>query len=338
MKKEAWLIKRAQELLPVPYYHVVFTLPNELNILCANHPRMMYNILFRSGWESLNEMMQSSRWCGGQTGALSVLHTWGQNLMLHPHIHCIVPAGGLDTKNNRWKPCKKSSVLVDVKELSRLFRKTFKRRLRTYWEFEEINFHGEAMKYEDINEWRKLFECFEKDWVVYSKAPNAGPSQTLNYLSRYTHSIAISEGRIEKISEESIHFIYKDYRDKDAQGIPKKKPMSLSPMVFLSRFALHILPSNFTKIRYFGIWAATNRKSKLRLCQQLLGYKPLLLTMQLLKALLKQKLGIDPACCQHCGSDQIVHFVLSPNGERTIKPIPDFKNRPPPKNKITKAA
>jgi hypothetical protein len=249
-----------------------------------------------------------------------------------------VPAGGLGFGGKKWVNCRKSSVIVDVKDLSKLFRKTFRKKLIEAWEFEGIDFRGKAERYEDIEAWRTLFMCFEKDWVVYAKCPNAGPNQTLNYLSRYTHSVAISEGRISELTKEDIHLIYKDYRDEDENGVPKKKPLMLKRKDFMSRFCLHILPSRFQKIRYFGIWAMSNRKTKLALCQQLLGHKPLLLTMQGIKAILKQKLGIDPSVCPHCGSENIVTFIVSPNGGLTRKLIPDFVNRPPPKPILKKVA
>ncbi len=262
----------------------------------------------------------------------------GRHLSLHPHLHCIVPAGGLDFEGKRWLKCRKSSVIVDVKDLSKLFRKTFRKKLIEAWEFEGIDFRGKAEKYEDIEEWRGLFTCFDKDWVVYAKSPTTGASQTLNYLSRYTHSVAISEGRITQLTDEEIHLIYKDYQDEDENGVPKKKPLALKKMDFLERFCRHILPPGFQKIRYFGIWACSNRKTKLALCQSLLGHKPLLLTMQSIKAILKQKLGIDPALCPHCQSPNIVTFIVSPNGELTPKTIPDFVNRPPPKPILKKVA
>lgn len=278
------------------------------------------------------------KWCGAQPGMLALLHTWGQNLFLHPHLHCIVPAGGLDNEQKKWKRCRKSSVLVDVKDLSKLFRKTIQKLLIEKWEMEGIDFRGKAEKYWDIEQWRALFNCFQKNWVVYSQAPTAGPAQTLNYLSRYTHSVAISEGRLEKLTKDRVHLIYKDYQDEDENGIPKKKPLKLEKMDFLSRFVKHILPSRFQKIRYFGIWASSNRKTKLATCQRLLQHKPLLLTMQAIKALLKQKLGIEPAKCVHCGSQNIVTFILRPNGELYQKDIPCFTNRPPPNVKTKKAA
>jgi hypothetical protein len=249
-----------------------------------------------------------------------------------------VPAGGLDFEGKKWVKTRKSSVLVDVKHLSKLFRKTFQKKLIEHWEIEGIDFCGKARKYEDIEQWRALFECFEKDWVVYAKCPNAGPHQTLNYLSRYTHSVAISEGRIKKLTKKKIHLIYKDYREEDENGIPKKKRLKLKKVDFLKRFCRHILPSGFQKIRYFGIWAIANRKTKLALCQRLLGHQPLLLTMQAIKVILKQKLGIDPATCPHCGSSNIVTFIVSPNGEWMRKIKPNFVNRPPPKYSEKKVA
>ena len=282
--------------------------------------------------------MGMPKWCGAQAGMLAVLHTWGQNLSLHPHLHCIVPAGGLGFAGKKWVGLRKTSVLVDVKELSKLFRKTFRKKLISAWEFEGIDFGGKAKKYVQIEEWRALFECFEKDWVVYAKRPTGGPNQTLNYLSRYTHSVAISEGRIQKLTKEKVHLIYKDYREEDENGIPKKKPLELEKMDFLERFCRHILPSRFQKIRYFGIWACSNRKTKLRKCQELLGHKPLLLTMEAIKAILKQKLGIDPAVCPHWGSENILTFIVSPNGDLTPKIIPDFVNRPPPTPMLKKVA
>jgi len=311
LKKEIWLIKREQELLPVKYYHVTFTFSDKLNILCANHPRLMYGILFKAAWESLKSMLGEEKWCGAQAGMMAVLHTWGQNLSHHPHLHCIVPAGGLSFDGARWKACKKSSVLVDVKDLSALFQKTFMRLLRETWEREGIPFRGQATKYEDIEEWRALFiSSVEKPWVVHAKEPSTGPKQTLEYLSRYTHSIAISEHRILELTEEKIKIQYKDYADEDENGIPKKKTLKLTYLDFIKRFVKHILPSRFQKIRYFGFWAMTNRKRKLAKCQALLQHVPLVLTMKAIKALVKQKLGIDPSVCPACQSPNLVTEIL----------------------------
>jgi len=311
LKKETWLLKREQELLPVKYYHVVFTFSDKLNDLCANHPRLMYSILFKAAWQSLKSMMGEEKWCGAQAGMLAVLHTWGQNLSHHPHLHCIVPAGGLSFDGLRWKACKHKSVLVDVKDLSALFQKTFMRLLRETWETEGIEFSGKAKKYEDLEEWRALFRSsLEKPWVVYAQAPSSGPKQTLAYLSRYTHSVAISEHRILELTEEKVKIRYKDYADEDEKGIPKKKTLKLKYLDFIKLFVKHILPRGFQKIRYFGFWAISNRKRKLAKCQALLQHVPLLLTMKAIKALVKQKLGIDPSVCTACQSPNLVTTIL----------------------------
>ena len=191
LKKEVWLHRRAEELLPVKYYHLVFTLPEELNALCMNHPKVMYNILFRSAWQSFDKLMRDKKWCGAQSGMLAVLHTWGKNLSFHPHVHCIVPAGGLSFDGTQWINCRHDSVIVDVKELSATYRQLFKSQLIQAWEMGELVFRGAAKVYEDLATWRALFACFEKEWVVYAKKPSTGAEQTLNYLSRYTHSVAI---------------------------------------------------------------------------------------------------------------------------------------------------
>jgi hypothetical protein len=311
LKKEIWLHKWEQELLPVEYYHVVFTIPHELNDLCANHPRLMYNILFAAAWSSLKTMMAEEKWCGVQTGMMAVLHTWGQNLSHHPHVHCVVLAGSLSFDRKEWKDKKKSSVLVDVKELSALFQQLFLKKLRETWEKDGIDFRGKAEKYHDIEEWRNLFLSIQKPWVVYSQAPSHGAIQTLEYLSRYTHSVAISEHRILELGEKKVTIQYKDYADKDENSLPKTKILNLEYEHFIKKFVKHILPSGYHKIRYFGIWAMTNRKTRLAQAQRLLHHKPLFLRMQAIKALVKEKLGIDPTVCSDCGSPNIVFFILT---------------------------
>lgn len=331
-------MKREQELLPVTYYHVVFTFSDKLNILCANHPKLMYTILFKAAWLSIKTMMGEEKWCGGQTGMLAVLHTWGQNLSHHPHLHCIVPGGGLSFDSKTWKAAKKASVLVDVIELSALFQQTFLRLLRETWEFEGIDFRGAARKYEELSEWRALFESVQNPWVVYAKRPSTGPKQTLAYLSRYTHSVAISEHRILELGAEKVKIQYKDYADEGADGLPKKKELALKYMDFIKRFVKHILPSGFQKIRYYGIWAASNRKTKLAKCQALLQHVPLQLTMKAIKAIVKQKLGIDPTVCSGCGSADLVTEIVAPTlmmlGMIDQRSRENAMNKAPPESRL----
>ena len=295
----------------------------------------MYNILFRAAWFSLKTMLAKEKWCGAQAGMMAVLHTWGQNLSFHPHLHCVVPAGGLAFDENEWIDTKKAGILVDVVKLSTLFRQTFLRLLREQWEFQGIEFRGKAKKYEDITEWRALFDSLQQPWVVYAKKPSTGPKQTLEYLSRYTHAVAISEGRILDLNQQKVSIQYKDYADEDEQGIPKKKEMELDGLVFINKFVQHILPSGFQKIRYFGIWASTNRKTKLRKAQKILKQVPITLTMKIIRVMVQQKLGIDPTICRHCGSANIVTQILIPQPFTLPKvvpqPLPIPLSRPPPK-------
>ena len=340
LKKETWLFKREQELLPVKYYHVVFTFSDKLNILCANHPRLMYDILFKAAWQRLKKMMGEEKWCGAQAGMMAVLHTWGQNLSHHPHLHCVVPAGGLSFDGQRWKNCKKKSVLVDVKDLSALFQKTFMRLLRAHWEYEGIRFSGKAQKYEYIEEWRALFRSsVEKPWVVHASSRSEGAKQTFSYLSRYTHSVAISEHRILELTEERVKLQYKDYADEDERGIPKKKILKLKYLDFIKKFVKHILPSGFHKIRYFGFWSISNRKRKLAKCQALLQHVPLQLKMKAIKALVLQKLGINPSVCPACQSPNLVTEILSAKTyvlvETNKEPASTASGRAPPRSKAS---
>ena len=171
-------------------------------------------------------------------------------------------------------------MIVDVKELSATYRQLFKSQLIQAWEMGELVFRGAAKVYEDLATWRALFACFEKEWVVYAKKPSTGAEQTLNYLSRYTHSVAISEGRVKAVTQSRVLLEYKDYQDEDEQGIPKKKTTWLDQEEFIQRFVHHILPRGFHKIRYMGICASSNRKRKLAKCQKLLGVQTIRLTMQ----------------------------------------------------------
>lgn len=304
--------------------------------MIKNHPRLLYNILFRAAWYSLKTLLATPKWCGGEAGMLAVLHTWGQNLSFHPHLHCIVPAGGLSGDRHKWIAPKHASVLVDVEVLSDLFQRTFIKMLREAWEVNGIDFRGAAAKYHDLKQWRDLFISITKPWVVYCKAPTAGAQQTLDYLSRYTHAVAISEYRILKLTAEKVILKYKDYADKNAEGIAKKKELKLDYLEFIRRFVQHILPSGFHKIRYFGIWAAANRRTKLRKAQQLLGQQIVLLTMQMIKALVKQKIGIDPTVCGACGSGDLeVEILAARTAKRVRVSVLSIVGRSPPATRST---
>jgi hypothetical protein len=231
--------------------HVVFTLPEVLNKTALHEPKMLYDILFESAWETLQTFGKNKNL---QMGMIAVLHTWGQNLSLHPHLHCIVPGGGVD-ENGAWKNIKNDGkFLFPVKALSKVFRAKF----------------CEKLKDKNLKNIRKIRQSlWEKPWVVYAKKPFGSPKSVVEYLGRYTHKIAISNGRIRKIDDKTVTFDYKDYRQK---GI--KKQMVLSHEEFIRRFAMHILPKRFVKIRHYGFLSSTWKRIKLKNLQQKLGIQP----------------------------------------------------------------
>jgi|SRR5665213_181771 len=239
-EREKWIQAREAELLPVPYFHVVFTLTDLLNPLCLHKDKEVYNILFQTAWEVLNTFGHDHKWLGAQTGMIAILHTWGQTMTLHPHLHCIVPGGGL-TKQGKWKQAKSDGkYLFNVKAMSKVFRGKFMALLKERLPAE--------MNPELIN------ELYKKNWVVYAKRPFSGPASVVEYLGRYTHKIAISNHRIKNVEDAKVTFSYKDYR----QGAVRKE-MSLDALEFIRRFALHILPKGFVRIRHYGIVSSTSK-------------------------------------------------------------------------------
>ena len=248
-KREEWMQVRIGELLPVPYFHVVFTLPDKLNALAMQHPKTVYGLLFASAWETLQTFFAKQ---GVKGGMISILHTWGQNLSLHPHLHCIVPGGGVD-KNGRWKSIRSDGeFLFPVKGLSKMFRAKYLSKLRE----EQITTHAFT---------RTLFD---KDWVVYAKRPFGNTHSVIEYLGRYTHKVAISNHRIQSIENGAVSFTYKDYRKNGRKGI-----MTLSNEEFVRRFALHILPQSFVRIRHYGLLSGTWKRERLPRLQRQLGVK-----------------------------------------------------------------
>ena len=226
--------------MPVPYFHVVFTLPDTLNTLCLYKPADIYNILFQSAWHVLNTFGHDNKWFGATTGMISILHTWGQTLTLHPHLHCIVPGGGI-TKQGKWKHAKSDGkYLFNVKAMSKVFRGKF------------IALLKEKLP-QDITK-HCINQLYKNEWVVYAKRPFAGPESVVEYLGRYTHKIAISNHRIKNIAKGTVTFSYKDYRQSAVT-----KEMDLEPIEFIRRFALHILPKGFVRIRHYGILSSTSK-------------------------------------------------------------------------------
>jgi hypothetical protein len=250
--RDDWIRARESELLSVPYFHVVFTLPQVINSLAMHQPKTVYDTLFEATWETLFTFGKNK---AVQTGMIAVLHTWGQNLSLHPHLHCIVPGGGVD-KNGVWKNIRcDGKFLFPVKALSKVFRAKYCEKLKA----------KSPVAYEQIRQ-----DLWQKNWVVFAKRPFGTPKAVVEYLGRYTHKIAISNHRITGIDNQNVTFDYKDYRQ---QGI--KKQMTLSHEEFIRRFAMHILPKRFVKIRHYGFLSSTWKRQKLKLLQEKLQMKVL---------------------------------------------------------------
>ena len=251
-KREDWIEDRSTELLPVPYFHVVFTLPEAINSLAIHQSKVVYDTLFEASWETLQSFGKAKEM---QMGMIAVLHTWGQQLSLHPHLHCIVPGGGVD-KNGQFKNSHfKGNFLFPVKALSKVFRAKFCEKLKA----------KSPVKYEQIRQ-----DLWRKPWVVFAKKPFGSPKSVVEYLGRYTHKIAISNHRIKSIDEQNVTFDYKDYR---MAGV--KKQMTLTHGEFIRRFSLHILPKRFVKIRHYGFLSSTWKRQKLKLLQEKLQVKVL---------------------------------------------------------------
>ena len=266
-----WLALRETELLPVPYFHVVFTLPAQIGRLAMQNPRQIYGILFRAAAATLLETALDPRLLGASIGFLAVLHTWGQNLHLHPHLHCVVPGGGISLDGSRWIGCRKSSFFLPVRVLSHRFRKAFLRSLKRAFRKGVLRFAGELASLTEPAAFRALCDHTAAiDWVVHVKPPFGGPRRVLKYLARYTHRVAISNHRLRALENGRVSFEWKDYADRS-----RTKLMTLDAIEFLRRFLLHVLPRGMVRIRQFGFLANRVRKHKLELCRTLLGARSL---------------------------------------------------------------
>src|SRR5437867_1784857 len=262
---------RERELLATGYFHVVFTVPHELNVLALENPRLFYDLLFTASAQTLLEIASDPKHLGAEIGVIGILHTWGQNLLLHPHIHCVIPAGGLSPDHQRWvRP--RYPFFLPVRVLSRIFRGKFLAGLKRLHRSEKLQCAGPAAAIADRQQFAKfLRQLHRHDWVVYAKPAFGGPMQVLRYLGRYTHRVAISNHRLLAFDQERVTFRWKDYAHGSKQG-----KMTLGATEFLRRFFLHVLPRGFVRIRHFGFLANRFRASRLALGRQLLSSNPTL--------------------------------------------------------------
>jgi hypothetical protein len=261
-----WLDERAAELLPVEYFHVVFTLPADLGPVAMQNPRLVYGTLLQASAQSLLQLARDPQHLGADIGLLAVLHTWGQNLHLHPHVHCVVPGGGISPDGERWVSCR-PGFFLPVRVLGRLFRGKFLALLQRAYDQGHLGLHGQQQHLANPQAFRTLMQaCWQKEWVVYAKPPFGGSEQVLKYLARYTHRVAISNGRLVKVQDDQVFFRWKDY----AQG-NQQKVMALEAVEFIRRFLLHVVPSGFVRIRHYGLQANRVRAENLARCRALLG-------------------------------------------------------------------
>jgi hypothetical protein len=300
-RRAEWLDARQQDLLPVPYFHVVFTLPADIAPLALQNKREIYSLLFRAASETLRQLAADQRHLGAEIGFLAILHTWGQTLIHHPHLHCVIPGGGLSPDGSSWMACRENFFLP-VRVLSRLFRGKFLHGLRTAYRDDTLQLHGSLAELNNPDQFSEFCsKMSEEEWVVYAKPPFGGPEQVLKYLARYTHRVAISNRRIVSVDADSVTFRYKDY----ARG-NTLRTMKLTSVEFIRRFLLHVLPNGFMRIRHYGLLANRCREKKLARCRELL-------VLQQMDAVNpnddldaipsnKDKTEVDEKCCTACGA------------------------------------
>jgi hypothetical protein len=265
-ERAAWVDARLERLLPVEYFHVVFTLPEQLQPLVLKNRRVLYALLFRAASETLLELAADPKRLGAQLGITAVLHTWGQNLLFHPHLHCVVTGGGLSPDGRRWVSTR-DGYFLPVQVLSRLFRGKFLAGLKKAHANGDLTLTGSIVALGQPPAFQQLLDgLYRKKWVVYAKPPFGGAEQVYRYLGRYTHRVAISNSRLISMREGHVQFQYKDYADGQ-----KSKRMTLSAEEFLRRFLLHVLPKGFVRVRHYGLLASPNVQTKLKRCQWLLG-------------------------------------------------------------------
>lgn len=303
LARAEWLEARLQRLLPIPYFHVVFTIPDDLNPLALGNKRLVYDCLFAAAAQTLQTIARDEKHLGAELGVTAVLHTWGQNLLFHPHLHCVVTGGGLAPDGSRWIKSR-DRFFLPVRVLARLFRGKLLAALEAARTTGELHFGGSTANLADDAAWKRFRQgLYQKDWIVYAKPPFGGPEQVFAYLGRYTHRVAIANHRITAFEQGRVSFTIKDYADGN-----QRKTMTVDALEFLRRFLLHVLPRGFTRIRHFGLLAGRNVATKLVRAQRLLEREGNL-RPPIAKTppdtpwwdRLRQRTGIDIMACSACG-------------------------------------
>lgn len=324
LAKAKWLHARQAELLPVEYFHVVFTVTESIASVALQNKPVVYNILFRAVSETLRTIAADPKHLGADIGFLAVLHTWGQNLLGHPHLHCVVPGGGLSPDRSRWIACRRrrKKFFLPVRVLSRMFRGKFLYYLNQAFHKGQIKFHGTLKHLADPQAFRLFLQSTRKtEWVAYAKPPCGGPAQVLDYLGRYTHRIAISNNRLLEFNNGKVTFQWKDYRHGNC-----KRTMTVEADEFIRRFLLHALPQRFTRLRYYGFLANRHRKGNVLLCHQLLGVSkpadPDPTKPDDWKGLYETLTGVSLRICPACQQGRMIELEI-------ISPLQQYSRSPP---------
>ena len=322
LRKEKWAADRIKDLLPIEYFHIVFTIPHILNPIALRNQKEFYGIFFKSVSETLLTLSEDPKHLGAKIGFISILHTWGQNLSLHPHVHSIVTGGGLSKDGKNWISCKEG-FFIYVKVLSSFFRNRFLQNFEKSYKAGNLIF---SEKYEDeFSDFIK--ELKSKEWVVYSKPPFKNPETVIRYLARYTHRIAISNQRIKSMKGDKVSFTWKDYADNN-----RKKMMTFDANEFIRRFLIHVLPLRFVKIRHYGILSHRNKKNLLPVCKNLLGVDVFdnadNFKNEKWQDLLLRTTGRDVNLCPYCKNGNMIKIKILPAMILNTEEVSEIKKPP----------
>ena len=297
LPKEKWIDKRREDVLDAPYFHVVFTVPQELNPIIYSNQQLLYDALYHSVSATINELTADNKHLGAKVGYICVLHTWGSEMNYHPHIHVILLGGGLSAKNE-WRD-KGEEFFLPVKVLSKVFRGKYMNELKSLYKDNKLVFHGSSEKYRNSYNFKELLNtCYEKDWVPHCKKTFNGAQSVINYLGKYTHRIAISNHRIIRMDEYTVTYYVKDYRE---QG--KWKELTISGIEFVRRFLMHVPPKRFVRIRHYGLLCTRSKNKNLTLCRNLLGCKKYISILKDMESpqIIETLYGIKISVCKCCG-------------------------------------
>jgi len=297
LPKQKWVDARKEDVLNAPYYHVVFTLPEELNPVVYGNQKLLYDVLYRCASETLNELSLDEKHLGAKIGYICILHTWGSAMNYHPHLHCIVLGGGLDAKN-KWRD-NGEDFFLPIQAVSKLFKGKYMAYLKQLWKEGKLEYHGSASKYRNHYTFKELLNtCYNKPWNPYCKKTFNGAQSVIQYLGKYTHRIAISNHRIVRMDDKTVTFMMKDYTEDGCW-----KELTITGVEFIRRFLMHVPPKRFVRIRHYGILGNRTKKEKMTLCRNLLGCKKYISAMKAMDTaqILQHLYGINICCCKDCG-------------------------------------